>query len=37
MTAPAFPTFVVCLRGMILEIAARAVALGLNPFAQGEI
>ncbi len=37
MTAPLFPTFAVCLRGMILAIAARAVALGPNPFAQGKI
>jgi hypothetical protein len=33
MTAPVFPTFAVCLRGMILAIAAR----GPNPFAQGKI
>jgi hypothetical protein len=37
MTALAFPTFAVCLRGMILTIAARASALGPSPFAQGEI
>lgn len=37
MIAPAFPTSAVCLRGMVLAIAARAVAFGVTPFAQGEI